>query len=64
MAAREECGVTHYFRHATNDYLYGALMGLSVIVLLVIPAFKQRLLEGSPFDAKTAQGQVLQVKPA
>ena len=41
-------GVTHYFRHATNDYLYGALMGLSVVVLLVIPLFKKRLLEGPP----------------
>ena len=38
-------GVTHYFRYATNDYLYGALMGLSVIVLLAIPVFKKRLLE-------------------
>lgn len=35
---------THYVRHATNDYLYGALMGLSLIIMLVIPLFKQRLL--------------------
>ncbi len=34
---------THYVRHATNDYLYGALMGLSIILLLVIPAVKKHL---------------------
>ena len=40
-------GATHYVRHTTNDYLYGALMGLSVVVMLLIPFFKQRLVEGS-----------------
>ncbi len=35
---------THYVRHATNDYLYGALMGLSIVIMLAIPVFKQRLL--------------------
>jgi hypothetical protein len=38
-------GATHYVRHATNDYLYGALMGLSIVVMLLIPIFKQRLLK-------------------
>ncbi|MBN2119036.1 MAG: hypothetical protein JW730_20880 [Anaerolineales bacterium] len=38
-------GATHYFRHTTNDYLYGALMGLSIVVMLFIPVFKQRLLK-------------------
>ena len=38
-------GATHYVRHATNDYLYGALMGLSNVVMLLIPLFKQRLLK-------------------
>jgi hypothetical protein len=37
-------GATHYVRHATNDYLYGALMGLSIVIMLLIPLFKQRLL--------------------
>ena len=37
-------GATHYVRHATNDYLYGALMGLSLVVMFLIPVFKQRLL--------------------
>ncbi|MEN8240648.1 MAG: hypothetical protein ABFS17_01910 [Chloroflexota bacterium] len=37
-------GSTHYVRHATLDYLYGSLMGLSLIVMLMIPFFKQRLL--------------------
>lgn len=38
-------GATHYVRHTTNDYLYGALMGLSIVVMLLIPLFKQRLLK-------------------
>jgi hypothetical protein len=38
-------GATHYVRHATNDYLYGALMGLSLVVMFLIPVFKQRLLK-------------------
>lgn len=37
-------GATHYVRHATNDYLYGALFGLAIVVLLLIPVFKKRLL--------------------
>lgn len=37
-------GATHYVRHATLDYLYGALMGLSIVVMLLIPLFKKRLL--------------------
>lgn len=37
-------GATHYVRHATNDYLYGSLMGLSIVVMLLIPLFKKRLL--------------------
>lgn len=37
-------GATHYVRHATNDYLYGALMGLSIVIMLLIPVFKERLL--------------------
>jgi len=38
-------GATHYVRHATLDYLFGALMGLSIVVMLLIPFFKQRLVE-------------------
>ena len=37
-------GATHYVRHATNDYLYGTLMGLSIVVMLLIPFFKERLV--------------------
>jgi len=37
-------GATHYVRHTTNDYLLGALMGLSIVVMLLIPLFKKRLL--------------------
>ncbi len=38
-------GATHYVRHATNDYLYGALMGLSLVVLMLIPIVKARLFD-------------------
>ncbi|MBT3390461.1 MAG: hypothetical protein HN413_08625 [Chloroflexi bacterium] len=37
-------GATHYVRHATLDYLYGAAMGLSLVVMMLIPFFKERLL--------------------
>ena len=37
-------GSIHYVRHATIDYLLGSLMGLSLVVMLVIPFFKDRLL--------------------
>jgi hypothetical protein len=45
-------GATHYVRHATNDYLYGALMGLSLVVMLSLPFFKQRLVEEEPASDK------------
>ncbi len=55
---------THYVRHATNDYLYGALMGLSIVVMLLIPFFKQRLVEETT-QVSTPQAQVaLQPKTA
>lgn len=47
---------THYWRHATNDYLYGALMGLSIVALLLIPAVRRSLF-ASPVEEK-AQEQV------
>lgn len=37
-------GATHYVRHATYDYLYGALMGLAIVIMMLIPVFKKRLL--------------------
>ena len=40
-------GATHYVRHATLDYLYNSLMGLSLVVMLALPFFKKRLL--APF---------------
>lgn len=50
-------GATHYVRHATNDYLYGALMGLSIVVMLLVPVFKQRLLnESSEQESLQSQG--------
>ncbi len=38
-------GATHYVRHATNDYLYGALMGLSLVVMMLWPFFSKRLFD-------------------
>lgn len=37
-------GATHYVRHATLDYLYGSLMGLSIVVMMLIPVIKTRIL--------------------
>lgn len=47
---------THYVRHATNDYLYGALMGLAVVVLLLIPGIREKLSA-----AEAPAGQPLKV---
>ena len=47
-------GATHYVRHATNDYLYGALMGLSIVVMLALPYFRNRLVEDQVPAAKPA----------
>jgi hypothetical protein len=55
---------THHVRHATSDYLYGALMGLSVVILLMIPAVKKRLLETSSLQALQPQSITSQVKAA
>jgi len=38
-------GATHYVRHATIDYLLGSVMSLSIVVMMLIPLFKKRLLE-------------------
>jgi hypothetical protein len=44
LAAMVVSGATHYVRHATLDYLYGSLMGLSIVVMVLIPVVKTRLL--------------------
>lgn len=54
-------GATHYVRHATNDYLYGALMGLSLVVMFLLPYFKGRLVEETTQE-KTHQSK-LALKP-
>ncbi len=50
-------GATHYVRHATNDYLYGALMGLSIVVMFLIPVVQatpaERIYRLSPFSFAT-----------
>ena len=57
-------GATHYVRHATNDYLYGALMGLSLVVMFLIPFFKQRLVEQSVEKETPISNVVLEPKTA
>lgn len=47
---------THYVRHATNDYLYGALMGLSIVVLLVIPAIRKELFTAGEGELEADAG--------
>ncbi|RLD09701.1 MAG: hypothetical protein DRI56_03775 [Chloroflexota bacterium] len=37
-------GATHYVRHATVDYLLNSAMGLSLVVMALIPLVKERLL--------------------
>jgi len=49
---------THYVRHATNDYLYGALMGLSIVIMLLIPVFKKRLID-EPSTQKASSPQLV-----
>ncbi len=56
-------GATHYVRHATNDYLYGALMGLSIVVMLVIPIFKQRLVDTTADETAPHPQTVLTPRP-
>jgi hypothetical protein len=53
-------GATHYVRHATLDYLYGALMGLSLVVMMLIPVFKERLLTVYTEQASTQTEATLQ----
>lgn len=43
-------GATQTVRTATYDYLYGALMGLSLVVLMLVPVVKQRLLK--PYNSE------------
>jgi hypothetical protein len=56
-------GATHYVRHATNDYLYGALMGLSIVIMLVIPVFKNRLVVTTMEETEHRSRPVLTAKP-
>jgi len=37
-------GATHYVRHAAVDYLLNALMGACLVAMMLIPFFKDRLL--------------------
>lgn len=57
-------GATHYVRHATFDYLIGSLMGLSIVIMLLIPVFKARLLTVYSEDPAPETEDNLQPKPA
>jgi hypothetical protein len=47
---------TQFFRTKTLDYLYGAILGIGVLVFLMVPYFKKHLLtvEVSETDAEAA----------
>lgn len=42
---------SHYVRHTTDDYLYNAIMGVIVLVLLLIPGIKKRLFNAPEPEA-------------
>ncbi|MBI5650958.1 MAG: hypothetical protein HZC40_11025, partial [Chloroflexi bacterium] len=46
-------GATHFIRATTNDYLYGALFGVTIVVLLLIPQVKERLFHAPVASAQT-----------
>jgi len=37
--------VTHVVRHATYDYLYGALLGGAIVILMLVPYVKAQLVD-------------------
>lgn len=55
-------GATHYVRHATIDYLLGSLMGLSIVIMLVIPIVKKRLL--APYQETQVPQPKASLRPA
>ena len=57
-------GSVHYVRHATMDYLIGALMGLSIVVMMLIPVVKTRLLNKYTNVEATEKETNLQPKAA
>jgi hypothetical protein len=46
-------GATHFIRATTNDYLYGALFGVTIVVVLLIPQVKERLFHAPVESAQT-----------
>jgi hypothetical protein len=52
---------TQIIRTSTLDYLYGSLLAAGLLIWLLIPAFKRRLLGEMPDEPETAP--VLQVRP-
>lgn len=48
---------TQYVRTATYDYLYQGLMGLAIVITLLIPAVKSRLIDDETDKTKLIQGE-------
>ena len=46
---------TQFFRTKTLDYLYGALLGIGVLIFTVAPFFKKHLLEDETDEAQSSQ---------
>ena len=49
---------TQFIRTKTLDYLYGSLLALGVLVFMLIPYFKKRLLCGTEDDDKTEKESI------
>jgi len=54
-------GATHYVRHATIDYLLGSLMGLSIVLMLLVPEVRARLL--NPYSSKESPRRAVELQP-
>ena len=46
---------TQFFRTKTLDYLYGALLGIGVLIFTVVPFFKKHLLEDEVDEVQPSQ---------
>lgn len=54
-------GATHYVRHATIDYLLGSLMGLSIVLMLIVPEVRMRLLNA--YSGEKSPRRAVELQP-
>ncbi|HOA24912.1 MAG TPA: hypothetical protein PK801_09550 [Aggregatilineales bacterium] len=54
---------TQIIRTATNDYLYGALLAGALLVLLLLPAFRRRLVPGGDQGVQAEPPTLTQIRP-